>query len=245
MIQLDSGADYEAGINSTATLSNDLKQLNQWQCVLTRSSLVYAVVCYGRWCRTVGVVAVHTKMNRRVVSGDSLTAFLIFLKKRVKSCRGLILVTKKATTHWSGRCWLGKKSWQQMFKFYIGFMLSGCQQVDHLPCRTENKLREMEFTQKLQFCWDLLTLNLFLLPAWPFFQETNTDIYFNTSWWFVSKFELLFIFFINTFIQQEWIQLIKSDNKYIECYQKISIIKKTLFSKLSIPQRIIQKIKNK
>ncbi len=128
-------------------------------------------------------------------SGDSLTAFLIFLKKRVKSCRGLILVTKKATKHWSGRCWLGKKSWQQMFKFYIGFMLSGCQQVDHLPCRTENKLREMEFTQKLQFCWDLLTLNLFLLPAWPFFQETNTDIYFNTSWWFVSKFELLFIFY--------------------------------------------------
>lgn len=104
MIQLDSGADYEAGINSTGTLSYNLKQLNQWQCVLTRSTLVHAVVCCGRWCRTVGVVAVRMKMNRRVVSGDSLTAFLSLLKKRVKSCGGLILVTKKATKQWSGRC---------------------------------------------------------------------------------------------------------------------------------------------
>lgn len=95
MIQLDSAADCEKGMNSTASLCHDLEQFNQWQCVLTRSRLIHTTACCGWWNGTVGVFAVRKLMSRRVVSGESLTAFLIFLKKREKSCREFILASKK------------------------------------------------------------------------------------------------------------------------------------------------------
>ncbi len=70
---------------------------------------------------------------------------------------------------------------------YIGFIMSGCQQVEHLPCRTENKLREREITQKCTYPQPCAFTCMTIL------QETNIDaLYIN-------------YFFINTFIQQGWL----------------------------------------